>query len=83
MVRVGVFFLMCGLALLDSHVAHASQATRVIVLVRAEGKPLPKIDVTVGDKRGATDANGEFTIDVPAGAYHVTVSSAAHLPFTT
>jgi outer membrane receptor for ferrienterochelin and colicins len=81
--RAAGFFIVCCLALLNVSTLDASQAAKVIVLVRAEGKPLPKIDVVVGDKRGATDANGEFTADVAAGSYEVIVTSPVHLPFTT
>ena len=79
MLRPRVFLLvwLCG------SLANASQSTQVVVTVRAEGKPLPKIEVVVGDKRGVSDANGEVAVDVTAGSHQVTVSSPAHLLFTT
>ena len=61
----------------------ARQATQVIVTVRFESKPVAGAEVGVGDNRAKTSASGEATVDVPAGTYNVTVSSPAHLPFTT
>jgi outer membrane receptor for ferrienterochelin and colicins len=62
---------------------YAGQATQVVVLVRADGKPVAGVEVAAGTARATTNAAGEATLDVPPGANELTVKSAAHLPFTT
>ena len=44
------------------------------------GKPVPGATVTVGDKSTTTDADGNYSIDLPAGAFEVTIQAAG---FTT
>src|SRR5688572_25772535 len=62
---------------------YAAQATQIVVVVRAEDKPVAGVEVVVGDKRTRTNANGEATIDVVPGTYEVVVRSPVHLPFTS
>jgi hypothetical protein len=40
------------------------------------GKPVPGASVTVGDKSTTTDADGNYSIDLPAGAFEVTIEAA-------
>ena len=57
------------------------QPAQVVILVRAENKPLPGVEVVVGDLRATTNASGEAAVEVAPGAYVITVKSAAHLPW--
>lgn len=69
--------LLCGCTAL-----YAAQATQIVVIVRAEDKPVAGVEVVVADKRTRTNANGEATIDLVPGSYEVVVRSPVHLPFT-
>jgi hypothetical protein len=40
------------------------------------GKPVPDAKVTVGDKSTTTDAEGNYNIDLPAGAFDVTIEAS-------
>ncbi|HET7697045.1 MAG TPA: TonB-dependent receptor [Vicinamibacterales bacterium] len=57
------------------------QSTQVVVLVRAEGKPVSGVEVAIGEKRATTNATGEAAFEIPPGAYVAVVKSAAHLPW--
>ena len=59
------------------------QSTRVVVLVRAEQKPLAGIEVVAGDRRATTNSSGEATLDVAAGTHIVVVRTEAYLPWET
>jgi hypothetical protein len=40
------------------------------------GKPVPGATVTIGDKSTTTDTDGNYSIDLPAGAFEVTIEAA-------
>ena len=57
------------------------QSTQIVVVVRAEQKPLAGVEVVAGDKRATTTSSGEATLDVAAGTHVVAVKSEAYLPW--
>lgn len=72
-----------GIISLIAAVLLGFQSTQVVVLVRAEQKPLAGVEVVIGDKRAVTGSGGEATLDVAAGTQIVVVKSGAHLPWET
>ena len=79
--RVSSLVLFSCALLIHTTVNAVSQAGQVIATVRAEGRPLANVEVTVAGQRGTTNAGGEVTLDVPAGTHAIVVKSAAYLPW--
>jgi outer membrane receptor for ferrienterochelin and colicins len=75
--------LVVTAALVGAAGASARQPTQIVVMVRAENKPLAAVEVVIGERRVTTNASGEAVLEVTAGSYRVAVNSPSHIPFTT
>lgn len=50
--------------------------------VTSAGSPVSGASVTVGSRHVTTDANGQYTMDLPGGSYQLTVDKYGYLPQT-
>jgi iron complex outermembrane receptor protein len=78
--RLAAVALLVVPAALVSQRATAQQNGTLIVIVRANDRPVAGIEIRVADRRAITDVNGDATLALPPGTYDVVTSSPHHLP---